>query len=836
MLLCATKLTGPILLVGALIAMPAFAQVPANLPANLPPPGQAAAVLQQAVQQQPGLAAVIQQRLQNSGMTPDQIRARLQAAGYPSTLLDAYMAPPAPGQASPTPGTTEAAAIQALGLQPVTVQASIPIDTGLVSAAKQTAVTAPAARIFGVDVFQRTTTQFLPMLSGPVPPDYHLGAGDQLVLILTGDVQQSYSLGVTREGFILIPQVGQVYVSGLTIDDLRNLLFSRLAHVYSGIRRGPTATTHFDISVASVGAVQPYVVGEVNQPGAYQISSLGTVLTALYAAGGITDRGTTRSVIVQRAGHVVDTLDLYDYLLQGNTHSDIRLLTGDVVFVGLHGVLATVQGAVRRPAIYELSRKETLADLMRYAGGFRSDAALTRISIARIVPSEQRTAQGPQRVVVDVPLTPHAAAGDLVPPFPLQSGDIVSVDSLTQATRNYVNIHGNVYQPGEYSFEPGLRLSRLIVLAGGFKPATYNGRAHIERLSLPDSTRSIIPVQLPKDSAGPWPLDPELQDYDVVTIYSRADMRDSVTVSIVGMVNNPGVFPWRDGMTLRDLMLKGGGPKIGADLQEAEIARLPVDRASGQLATTVRVPLDSTYLFDRDSLGRVIGPPGPPARAGGTPDVPLQPFDNVLILRQPNFELQRTVAIRGQVTYPGVYALRTKEDRLADLVARAGGLTRAAYPEGVRFYRSVDSAGRINVDLPHALRDTTSRDNLILQPLDSIFVPEYEASVKVIGAVNAPGSVLYQRGEGLQYYLDAAGGTSRLAVDSRASVRQANGQVETRHHFLLFFRSDPEPGPGSEVFVPARDPNDKVDYVALFGGIAQILTSTLTIVLVLSRF
>src|SRR5213076_2481453 len=223
--------------------------------------------------------------------------------------------------------------------------------------------------VFGVDVFRRTTTQFLPLLAGPVPADYKLGPGDNLVLILTGDVELAYSLPVTREGFLVIPQVGQVHVANLTLDQLRDLLYSRLGRVYSGVRRGANATTRFDVSVANVRANQVYVVGEVAQPGAYQLSALGTVFTALYAAGGVTERAKLRGVEVRRFGKVVATLDLYDYLLHGDTKSDIRLETGDVVFVAVHGTRVDLTGAVRRPATYELKAGETLADLIGAAGG-----------------------------------------------------------------------------------------------------------------------------------------------------------------------------------------------------------------------------------------------------------------------------------------------------------------------------------------------------------------------------------------------------------------------------------------------------------------------------------
>src|ERR1044072_7615645 len=267
-------------------------------PAQVPPPAQAQQALQQAIQQQPALAEVLRSRIRESGLSAEQIRARLRASGYPSTQLDAYLGDSLPANAA-VPGAQTLAAVEALGLPPVT-RPFLPVDTGLVRAARR-----PPSEVFGVDVFQRTTTQFLPLLAGPVPPDYKLGPGDNLVLILTGDVELAYSLQVTREGFVLIPQVGQVHTANLTLDQLRDVLYSRLGRVYSGVRR-VNPTTQFDITVASVRANQVYVVGEVDQPGAYQISSLGTVLTALYAGGGVTEQANLRAVEVGRFGEVID--------------------------------------------------------------------------------------------------------------------------------------------------------------------------------------------------------------------------------------------------------------------------------------------------------------------------------------------------------------------------------------------------------------------------------------------------------------------------------------------------------------------------------------------------
>ncbi len=677
----------------------------------------------------------IRQRIRESGLSADQIRSRLRASGYPDNLLDVYLGSGAT-PAGVQPGAAELSAIQALGFGPLS-SGQQALDTGMIRWRGDTLVS--KSNVFGVDVFRRSTTQFLPLLAGPIPPDYHLGPRDVLVLILTGDVELAYTLQVTREGFVFIPQVGQVFVSNLTLSQLRDVLYTRLGRVYSGVRRGANATTRFDISVANVRANQIYVVGEVAQPGAYQISSLGTVLTALYAAGGVTDRANLRSVEVRRGDKPVATLDLYDYLLRGDVHDDVRLQTGDVVFVPVHGIRAEISGAVTRPAIYELRAGETLSDLLGAAGGFRPNAQFKRIAVHRLLPPAERGPGSPPRAVIDVALT-----GIQIPPLALLDGDSVVIDSVS-------------------------------ALSGQFY------------------------------------------------------------VAIAGMVKKPGSYPWRQGMTLRDLVLLARGPAIGADLREAEIARMPADRSQGQLATTLRVPLDSTYLFERDSAGRYVGPPGLPFPANGAAEVPLQPYDNALILRQPDFDFQRTVTITGEVRFPGTYSLRTKSDRLSSLFSRGGGLTPQAYPEGIRFYRAVNAVGRINVDVRRALADTSSRFNIVLQPGDSLHIPEYTPSVKVSGSVNSPGSVLWRQGANLSYYVSAAGGYAPQALKSQVSVRFANGEVRTRHHSFLG-GGDPTPGPGSEVFVPAEDPNaKKTDYVSLFGAVAQILASTIAIIVVLRR-
>ena len=437
-----------------------------------------------------------------------------------------------------------------------------------------------------------------------------------------------------------------------------------------------------------------------------------------------------------------------------------------------------------------------------------------------------------------------------------------SLHAESLAVGNYVfgvdvfrrtQITGAVLRPAIYELKEGEALPDLLRAAGGFRPDAALERVTIHRI-LPAPERGAGPfpravVAVPLRALPPTGDDPvgspshtapggfsvpsiALANGDSVVVDSIAPLDSSYFVVIAGAVNKPGRFPWRDGMTLRELMLVAGGPKAAAYLNEAEIARMPADRSQGQLAGTVRVPLDSSYLLGRDATGRYIGPPGLPFPGSGAPEVPLQPFDNVLILPQPEFELPRTVDVAGQVRFPGSYTLTTGKERLADVIDRAGGLTSLAYAGGVRFVRVLGNVGRVNVDLARALKDRDSRFNIILQSGDSIRIPEYKPSVQVAGAVNAPGSVLWEQGKDLSYYLNAAGGPSWRADQSKVSVRYANGQVKTRHRTLLS-RSDPTPGPGSEVLVPVKDTTSHPQAAAILSSVAQIVAALTTIAVII---
>jgi polysaccharide biosynthesis/export protein len=851
-------------LVSALLML--AVRLPAQVPTSgqqLPSPDQAQELLQN-----PQVIEQLRQRLEQSGLTPDQVRSRLRAAGYPENLLDDYL------QGADTtrpalfgPRTLDAAkalgvlsqsqvdslaTVDSLGAMSDSLRAVLDsvqrlrADSARAdSLADSVAVLRGAGlKIFGIETFRRATTRFQPSQAGPVDENYRLGPGDVLVLILTGDVERSYTLDVNREGFVVIPQVGQVFAANLTLAQLQDQLYGRLGRVYSGVRRTPNATTRFQLSLAKLRNIQIYVAGDVVRPGAYQMSAAGTVLTALYAAGGPTTNGSFRHVEVRRGRALVDSLDLYEYLLHGSNPTDIRLQTGDVVFVPVHGGFASVTGKVVRPSVYELRPGETLRDAIAYAGGFDPAAVQTRVTIHRILPADTRGPGGRARVVIAVGA--EQFAGGVAPAVPMSAGDSVTVYAVADRQRGFVTVRGNVWVEGQVGFTPGMKLSEAIRLAGGPKPDVYLPRILVTRMR-EDSTY----VQLRSafaDSTGRIQDDLPLEDQDEVQVFARTTFRPQLYVAIVGAVRRPGRVPYREGMTMRDAILLADGLAQDAQLQ-AEIARLPENRPPGALAQTVPVALDSTFLFDRGGTAAAPSPAG---------DTPLPPYDNVLVLRQGEFSLQRSVVITGQVKSPGRYSLRSKTERLAEIIARAGGLTPEAYAGGIQFYRNYDGARptgkdrlpliagsaprdssarglpeRVGIDLPRVLRDPKFRDNIIVAGGDSIHIPEFNPIVMVQGAVNSPGPVAYTPGKSLDWYVDAAGGYTQTGDQRRAYVTQPNGDREGVRRKAVFADKVPRPAPGAVVFVPtktAQEPGSNL--VGIIGTAAQLLGALVTLIVV----
>lgn len=800
----------------ALVAVAALL-LPAALHAQRPTASEAQLLLET----RPDLVQQLRDRLLRSGLTPEQVRARLKAEGYPPNLLDAYLTSSA---SAPPPSDSTFAALAALGIDTTT---RAPRTTPAPASVPARPADSADVEIFGLNIFRGQTSAFDATIAGPVDANYVLGPGDQLVLVLTGEVELAQTLDVTREGLVVVPRVGQMHVANLTLGQFETMLGQRLSAVLGPVGRSADAPIHYSVTVSRLRVNQVFVVGDVAAPGSYQVSSAGTALTALYAAGGPTDDGSLRRVEVRRGGAVVGTLDLYDYLLRGDASRDVRLRSGDVVFVPVHGPHVRVEGEVVRPAVYELRSGETVADVLRAAGGFTAGAAQQRVLLERILPPERRSADGRDRVVLDIAPAQFAGAAGR-----LEAGDVVRVFPVAEQVRDRVTVVGSVWAPGAQALTPGMTVSAALRQAGGLRPDAYLQQVLVTR-PLPDSTHQQLRATL-RDRDGTVVDDFELRENDEIRVFGAGEFRTAEYVTISGAVRKGGEFLYRRGMTLRDLVLLAGGLTDGAFLEYAEVARVRTDGGdASRVATSLRAALDSSYVRSTGAGPLQFGTS--PAATALAPDVVLEPNDNVLILQRPDYAEPRTVVVGGQVRYPGRYTLLDRAERLSDVIARAGGLTTEAYAHGAQFHRAAGDKGRVGIDLPRVLADRSDRDNLVLQDGDSIVVPQYAPIVEVTGAVNSPVSVAYVPDAPLDYYIRAAGGATRRADASHTYVTQPNGRVESARARRLRPDVRPEPQAGSTVHVPVREETPQRDLSGVAATTAQVLGALVALVAVMRR-
>jgi len=673
---------------------------------------------------------------------------------------------------------------------------------------------------FGSDFFTLDAGMFQPPSFGPVSDDYRLGVGDEIIINVWGGVDLQLTRVVDRDGTVILPTVGKISCSGRTLKQVDESIRNRLATTHAsidvdGYDGEDEGDTFVEVTMGHLRAIRVFVVGEATRPGSYELSSVSTILTALYAAGGPAKLGSFRDIRLVRGDKTAARLDLYQYLMGGGRDQDTLLQEGDTVFIPDRGLSVEIIGDVRRPIHFEMTKDEGLADLIRYAGGFLPSAAPGIIHIKRILPVEQREPGKPDHVFVDVPFDALVMAGSDGQPVPLLDGDRVLVDGIEDRLDNWVRIAGSVKRPGPYEFKSGMTALDLIEGAGGLWPDALTERAVIDRTS-PEMELSTVSFALNDMLSGS--VEPVLLEVqDVLQIFSRWDVQNRPQVHITGEVNEPVVLDYREGMTLVDLILSAGGLRQSANLLQADVSRLQLDALENpdtsvrpeRTVESIIVPLATDFLTnDSDFL--------------------LEPYDRVAIRRLPWWEMQRTVTVRGEVFFPGVFSLERKDETLSSVVARAGGLTPDAYLVGARIVRSQDGVGNIALDLMEALSEPGSQYDIVLQEGDQIVIPDRMYTVKVLGQVGFPTSLIHEEGRDINYYVNRAGGYLNKADKKRARVVWPNGMS-------LPNKGGSQVVAGSTIIVPVKPPPEGKSTMETVRDITAIIASLAMVYLVIDN-
>ncbi|MGA3286497.1 MAG: SLBB domain-containing protein [Bacteroidota bacterium] len=660
-------------------------------------------------------------------------------------------------------------------------------------------------KAFGYDIFQYSVTTFEPNVNISIPPGYTLGSGDEILLNVWGDTQLSYQLAVNRDGSLLIPNVGQIPVNGLSVERLKSKLLERMSQVYASLRRGqPNATSFLDVSLGKVRTIQVFVLGQVKKPGAYSLSGLSTAFTALYYAGGPAVTGSLREISVRRGATNAGTIDFYDFAIDGDKSKDIRLQDGDVVFVRFAGRRVALEGKVRRPAIYELKSKESLSTLLRFGGGLAYDADFRRIHIERIVPFESRDQY--QRSLLDLDVQFTAVEQLTNSPTELSDGDIVHIRPIRQDYENRITISGNVQKPGVYELKKGMHIHDLILAADSLLEDTFLDRGNILRV-LPDLRKQIIPFNVQKAIDGNEEDNIALERLDSVYIYKTTYFHPERKVSVSGSVRTPGIFPRTEKLMLSSVIISAGGVT-----EEAELSRINVSRRD----TTSEQ--NYSLVFDRTM----------PSQYWNTPfqeDFELADEDHIEVLANPRMTKMRFCSIQGEIRYPGTYAIEYEGQHLMEIIRKAGGFKNTAYLAGAKFIRrSGKEKIQVPIDLNKIMEDTTILDNLVLLNGDSLDVPSNQNVVIISGEVYFPSAALYKKGASLSYYLHQAGDVTQYAEESETIVTLPGGKKWEKGWFL----PHPEILAGSSIYVPKKK-EDKGENLQIIRDWAIIIANTAVI-------
>ncbi len=673
-------------------------------------------------------------------------------------------------------------------------------------------------KVFGRDIFNRDDLTFEPAMNIATPQNYVIGPGDAVKVDIYGASQNSNTYTVSPDGDITIEGYGPINLSGLSVSQANARLRSTLGSRYS--------SSSIKMSLGQTRTISVNVVGEVRMPGTFTLSAFASVFHALYMAGGINEIGTLRNIKVYRQGKLISNVDVYDYLLNGKLAGNVRLADGDVIVVGPFDSMVDISGKVKRPMYYEMKKTESLSTLLKYSGGFASDAYTKTVRVERN--------SGSKRSVFNI--------GEFdMTSFRMADGDVVSVDSILDRYENMVEVKGAVFRPGMYQLGGEITTVRsLLEHCDGVTEDAFTARGVMHRMNA-NRTLKVISVDVQGILNGTAP-DIALENEDVLFIPSKTEEQTDRTITIHGEVQYPGIYKYADNETLEDFVLQAGGLKENASTVKVDVAR----RIRNPYAFTTDSLTAQTFTFALKE-GFVVD---------GVQGFVLQPYDEVYVRKSPGYSTQQNVSIEGNVNFPGTYALNKRESRLSDIVQAAGGTNKDAYIKGARLERRITSEERIRmnqvlkmaqqssgndsidvrklnigdtyyvgIQLDKALANKGSDYDLVLREGDRIVVPEYTNTVKISGNVLYPNTVAYVKGKSASYYINQAGGYGSRARKGSTYIVHMNGTVNQ-------VGKGEKPTPGSEIIVPTKPKPDATklsQWLAIGTSAASLATTIATI-------
>ena len=676
--------------------------------------------------------------------------------------------------------------------------------------------------VFGRDIFNKKALSFEPNMNIATPTNYVVGPGDKVFIDVYGASQKSEQLQVSPDGTVQATGYGPIHIGGLTVAQANARIKETLGSRYK--------SSEIRLTVGQTRTISVNIMGEVAAPGTYTLSAFATVFHALYMAGGVNGIGTLRNIKVFRGGRQVTSVDLYDYILNGKLTGNVRLADNDVIMVGPFDCIVDIAGYVKRPMAYEMKKNESVATLIKYAGGFASGAYRRAVRLNRVA--------GDRYSAYNVPEFEMAG-------FKLADGDSVSVDSIFKRYENTVTVDGAVFHPGQYDLGSNPTVRTLVQSAGGVTEVAFLGRAVLHRMKS-DRTWSVLSVDLEGVLNG-TSADVPLENEDILTIALRQDKSNARTVTIIGEVMVPGPYEYAENETIEDLIIQAGGLTDAASTARVDVSRRIIDPK----AMTYSKEIAKTYSFTlKDGL-----------LIDGDRSFTLMPYDEVMVRRSPGFMPQRNIMVEGEVLFAGCYTLNKKNLRLTDAIKMAGGVTDQAYVRGARIERPLnedekfrlehllkmaqvqggsgldaskmgqDTVYYVGIELDKALANPGSDYDVVLREGDRLVVPEYSGTVKINGNVMHPNTVAYMEGKPYKWYINKAGGYGNGAKRSKAYILYQNGLVSKVSKGKI--------EPGCEIIVPnkTRSANQNIAMIASLGtSLATMVTMIATVTNLIKSF